>query len=128
MREALEDGDGHGDGHGGEMGWKMEVTILKNEKGIVRGSTGTDLRENLLYQSFKHLWNNRQLKTIYFLFQELDYLESKTGEDGVIHKKSLHSGYRNNTRYERKCGDTFYYTCHYSYYNFVTRDNRGYLY
>ena len=50
----------------------------------------TDLRENLLYQSFKHLWNNRQLKTIYFLFQELDYLESKTGEDGVDSQKKAY--------------------------------------
>ena len=68
----------------------MEVTILKNEKGNRQRLNRKLTSENLLYQSFKNLWNNRQLKTIYFLFQELDYLESKTGEDGVDSQKKAY--------------------------------------
>ena len=33
-----------------------------------------NIRENLLYQSFKKLWNYRQILTIYYLFKEIDKL------------------------------------------------------
>lgn len=98
MRDSpIEDGGGNGDGHGGRHGGDgngrgngSDSNTEERKRKSLEDQQETDLRENLLYQSFKHLWNNRQLKTIYFLFQELDHLESKIGEDGVDSQKKAY--------------------------------------
>ena len=76
-----------GDKHDGEKHKNSGGSSVKKD---TNEAQETDLRENLLYQSFKNLWNNRQLKTIYFLFQELDCLESKSGDDGIHSQKQAY--------------------------------------
>ena len=51
---------------------KSVTPTSKEEDDITRE---TNIRENLLYQSFKKLWNYRQLVTIYYLYQELEKVD-----------------------------------------------------